>query len=807
MSTCALLIGIESYPQCQTGLTGKVLPGAVQDVLLFRDWLTQTQSPAQIWLHLSPADKTPEQVDASAKPATAEAIKSSLRELRKRQDVDRLFFYFSGHGFQFGSDLASRPEDVLVCSDFESIEESGDRTFLFGELLAVLDGLGTGEQFYFVDACRNVVARELLSVGRLGINLKRMPGQPSQFALFATMPGRTAAAAGSLAGDVTSSSPFLSALLSGLSGGGEAKHWDLRSDDDRLIVDFESLYRYVQGRMRGEGQLPMQNVKGVSAGELAVLYPPGPEPLLECRIQLEGAEPDAQFTATALFGQVSVGSTPLEQGNGSLKLRAAQSYVLTVAGDPQYQVLPERKRVALFEPQTVQFKARPKPIAFGLPKDIAPTAVNVRLHLPRGNDLTRLTLFRIDDGDGGRSKSHRLVADSALAAAMGSASAPEVVLRTARKSSPGGWDLKLPLGSYVGAIEEAGKRIALHRFQVKGSGAGSASERVPFPVAGGDSETPLQKALRARLQKRNSPLAQHLLSAVDGSAAMWLAVLSADAAWPTDAGKPALRALGGLGKASLKQSGFLLWYVGAHPPRVICRQKKESAAASDLPAQDVIAVHSEPEIPSLFCAAQDLPAGDYELELQVGTACSRIPLWVSAGRLSSLVLVEGPGAEQPVCFAQYLFPVRAQQAVLHPDEVADYDPVLAARTLDAALHAFDARRPLPEAERPCLDPLLVAMQTYSELAAGQTEQGRASLSRLALRFPALPDLPALQLLADPDATPPAAAARCPLFRQGVLALQDAGALELPRTDSLIWIGPFTRFRTLGESSSRRAHSG
>lgn len=803
MSTYALIIGIESYPRCKTGLTGNVLPGAVHDVLLFQDWIKQTHQPQKIWLHLSPQGKAPEALDPQAQPATREAIKSSLFELRNMEQVDHLFFYFSGHGFQFGSDLASRAEDVLVCADFKSVEESGDLTIRFAELLTVLAGLGPGEQFYFIDACRNSISQSELSVGRLGINLLPSPlGVPSQFAIFATMPGRTAAA-GSLQEGPPQASPFVSALLDGLRGSGQAKRWDSSSEEERLIVDFASLYRFIKPRMRSEGQLPTQNVWGDSPGELAVLYPPGPEPLLECKVQVSGGEADSHFSATALIGRVAQGQTELVHGAGSLMLRAAQSYTVKVSGEPQYQIIPEQNQVALFDAQKVEFRARPRGVSFGIPRSADPIDSEVLFTLPQGNHLTKLNIFGGEASSRERGSGPSRVRAISLREPSAHNDEPPslgpVVLASLPKHVPHGWKVKLPLGTYVSTVEEVGKELTAHPFRVRGSGSADKPEQVSLVDAMADVrlETPLQRGLRSKLGKSSSDLSQQLLTAVDCSVTMWLAVLGAELAWPEAQTQPLLAPL--LPEA-VGRAGLLLLIVSDEQPTLTWRRVPDSKTDKLAAEQGVLQVRSEALLPNLYCAWGAPGPGSFEVLVTLPGESYRLPVTAAPSRLTSLVLAAS--TTLPPSYGVYLLPAQSERSGLHADELAGFEPLIAARLLESSALAFEQRQPLPASQPgqgvPLVDPLLLTMAAYFQFSKGQRKQAIETLQTLDRRFPWMPDRAALRRLAEPASPPAEGPPGVPLFRHGFLALQgqskEPAVSESAQLDKLVWTGAFTRFR-------------
>ena len=98
-----------------------------------------------------------------------------------------LFVYYSGHGFLFKESEGSRAADVIVPGDFADMMVDGALCFRLDRLqLELLQGLGAGNHYYFIDACRNQIGSDQIDVGS-PVRLKRSSQRDAQvFTLFST---------------------------------------------------------------------------------------------------------------------------------------------------------------------------------------------------------------------------------------------------------------------------------------------------------------------------------------------------------------------------------------------------------------------------------------------------------------------------------------------------------------------------------------------------------------------------------------------------------------------------------------------
>lgn len=152
MSACALVIGIDKYRHKEWNLTG-----AVRDAVAFADWAVEAGGvdPANLTLLLSPLGEM-----KNAKRATRRAILQAFHQLEKgaARDFDRLWFYYAGHGLAPpGQDPAAGP--LIVPADVDDIDFYVNQEPVGLEVFrGAMQNVPPGNQFYFVDACRDAIA-------------------------------------------------------------------------------------------------------------------------------------------------------------------------------------------------------------------------------------------------------------------------------------------------------------------------------------------------------------------------------------------------------------------------------------------------------------------------------------------------------------------------------------------------------------------------------------------------------------------------------------------------------------------------
>ena len=245
MANWAIVIGVDQYWN-----PGACLRGAVRDALRMRAWLLSGDGggvPAEnLTLLLSPAADSPEVDITGVIPATRDNIVLALDDLLQASSGqgERFFFYFAGHGATARIDFSN--QDSIVPADFTPRLTS--KAIPLRSIFEYLQASQFGEQFFFVDACRNIPwegeEREF-RVGPLDVPRRPQPPVPPQFIMYATAPLLRAV---ELRQPGDERGVFTEALLAGLRGGGQAKVWDDMAQ--AYVLRWDRLFQYVDSQVR-----------------------------------------------------------------------------------------------------------------------------------------------------------------------------------------------------------------------------------------------------------------------------------------------------------------------------------------------------------------------------------------------------------------------------------------------------------------------------------------------------------------------------------------------------------------------------
>jgi hypothetical protein len=244
----AVVIGINNY-----WTPTACLKGAVQDALRMREWLLDEdggQVPQQnlfLLLRPAPKDEDPRRKGLSYVDATRDNLVDMVDRLLTRSEgrAKRLFFHFSGHGLM--SQVSASNEDALVMADFTPLltDHSMSRRSLCERFLATR----FLEQFFFLDACRNIPWEGRFEIGKWPAPRDPDPALPAvqQYIFHATSAGVRAAEvleAGNERG------AFTEALLQGLrrTEMNEAKDWCIQTR--RYEVRVNRLFDFVRDAVR-----------------------------------------------------------------------------------------------------------------------------------------------------------------------------------------------------------------------------------------------------------------------------------------------------------------------------------------------------------------------------------------------------------------------------------------------------------------------------------------------------------------------------------------------------------------------------
>jgi uncharacterized caspase-like protein len=256
----AVVIGVDQYWSEQASLHG-----AVNDALAVRTWLLDPAGgnvpEQQLLLLLSPRpDVKP---DVAFIEATKDNINLAINDLMliSKGEGERLYFFFAGHGLT--ARVANRDENALVTTGFNAVNT--DHSIALRSLWEFFETTQFRDQFFFVDACRNVPPWEKheFEIGRWTLPRSRDPGTPpvQQFILYATSPGLKAIEVRDVPG--AEHGAFTRALLDGLGGDGAAKAWSW--EREYYEVRWDRLVDYVRKRVEAE-----KRIAGDAAGLLQV---------------------------------------------------------------------------------------------------------------------------------------------------------------------------------------------------------------------------------------------------------------------------------------------------------------------------------------------------------------------------------------------------------------------------------------------------------------------------------------------------------------------------------------------------------
>jgi hypothetical protein len=267
MPNWAVVVGIDRYWS-----EAAHLKGAVRDALAMREWLLDPAGgdvpPDNLQLVLAPGPASPE-LDESlqAIPATKASIIVAINDLIQLSGGkgERLYFYFAGHGLT--ARVSNRDESALLATDFTSVNT--DNSIALRSLWEFFETTQFDDQFFFVDACRNVPPwgeGAEFELGRWTLPRSRDPGVPpvQQFILYATSPKLKATEVRDRPGEEHGA--FTAALLDGLGGAGAAKAWSWQRRS--YEVRWERLADYVKRRVE------QQELKVAEAAEGALLQIP-----------------------------------------------------------------------------------------------------------------------------------------------------------------------------------------------------------------------------------------------------------------------------------------------------------------------------------------------------------------------------------------------------------------------------------------------------------------------------------------------------------------------------------------------------
>lgn len=235
MANWAIVVGINAYAS-----KAARLKGAVRDAIKMREWLLDAKGGAVAKSNLILLLGTDEADVPPHTPATTDNFVEAMEQMIARSGGagDRFYFHFSGHGLSARMGFATH--SALAFSDFKPILPSKSVTVL--SLFELMQGTAFPRQFFFIDACRNIVFEG---------EEKRLSAYPNprpplapvsaQYIMYATMP---LTKANEVQEANNERGAFTEALLNGLRGAGSAKRWDPAAQ--QYVVRWNSLFEYVR---------------------------------------------------------------------------------------------------------------------------------------------------------------------------------------------------------------------------------------------------------------------------------------------------------------------------------------------------------------------------------------------------------------------------------------------------------------------------------------------------------------------------------------------------------------------------------
>jgi peptidoglycan hydrolase-like protein with peptidoglycan-binding domain len=240
MSNKCMIIGVDGYEF-------KPLTSAVNDALAFSKKLLSTGifAESEVDFFLSPNAESKLELPKSVRAATADEIRDYLKGLyRTKLPPDRFLLYFAGHGVSAWIDAAqSKLANVIIPSNVRSVEDDGNRLINFDDLRDRFKMRGPLEQFYIIDACRDLGWERNPDVPGMGWAAQPDDAPRRQATLFAVAPRGQALGREGQLGVMTSH------LLDALDGKGSALDSVVENGQRQYAVTIQSIHEYVHRRV------------------------------------------------------------------------------------------------------------------------------------------------------------------------------------------------------------------------------------------------------------------------------------------------------------------------------------------------------------------------------------------------------------------------------------------------------------------------------------------------------------------------------------------------------------------------------
>jgi Caspase domain len=370
MANWAVVIGINRY-----WLPQACLSGAVKDALEMRKWLLDPNGgnvpKENLTLLLAPREgEAPRNVRST--DATKDNIVKGIADLVQRSggQGERLFFFYAGHGIT--ARVANSDETTIVGTDFTDILT--DNSCTLSSLLEFFETTQFQDQFFFIDACRNIPWKGEIVPGRWTRPQLRDPGLPpvQQFTFYATSPG-------SEAREADERGAFTKLLVNGLKGGGAAKAWS-PDGDEGYVVRWDRLVRYVGAEFErlnlpvlGGYQRPQEAVTRGAAQQDPVLsrFPPGSFKDLKLTVRLQPGAVGKSAEVSVIDEYEPVTVEPVRRGDALVFSLAPKTYGVMARADA-HAPTKIRPPVDLYVPLAVTLQLEPVAPAAAAPAPAAP---------------------------------------------------------------------------------------------------------------------------------------------------------------------------------------------------------------------------------------------------------------------------------------------------------------------------------------------------------------------------------------------------------------------------------------------------
>lgn len=763
MAVRAVILAVENYGAVNRGALVSKLEGTLDDAQRFRDWLVQKKGLSGTNITLC-ADPTQAQI--------AVAFRNLVDQ--GQDDTEELYVFYSGHGFSYSdTPMKQKPADVLVGSEFENLNDSGNACLKLSEIqYALFQCMGPGTHYYFIDACRNLVAAKDVRPGGLGWQRRLSQlGQPAVFTLFSADRGNFAAVR----------SGFAPAVLDGLGGRGRAK----RREGTEMWVSFDSLRAYLETTLIQK----IDSEPGPGSGHILRI---DPIPTYRCSVMVRNADASDSFTATLLNAfRMPVGA-PMPFQGAQASLQAYPDDYFVQVTHQKFALQPsEPAKAELYEDCAVEFERTNQPLAPVAPSP-APPPPSVSVSVP-----------------------------AAAALEITNLSTGEQITR-GRPAFTG----TLQPGPYqVRVLESGWTAVRNFRFLVDPELASAGSqEKEAFRYVAGRQGLHIDAAVRDP-----SPLRDSLLNAIPGSHDSGTADFSEQLGpianqdlglWLSIAGASRILGAADFSKLSgLPLTSFDDVQPGASPTYLLVGADGltgPTLAAVRRPGENTPLRPMQPVagIPGLYELRVDTAPGMHMVCVQAGgkaawatvayCLANRATLFVAAGDSAGAMRVHQyilPLARllqhlsarerdaQPAKFLDAIrFTALAQKQMFRMRSASP--PAQSELSTDPKL-AWDREAWNNLLEGKWLDPLMAIIAGY-ELARSSTRPDTQGAFTVALRnlrmyFSSLPDVELIAKLARQPFTEPTA---LPLFLTGLLALEDAGPLMPIPAAKLDYSGPW-----------------